>query len=121
MPVQDDHIVASPLLLAFAPIQRRALGIAAGVVLGGFLSAVTLISMLRGRQSAHALGLLSQFFWGYSVSWSGIFVGYLWGFALGFIAGWALALLRNAMVWVWLIAIRSRAEMNEYSDLLDHL
>jgi hypothetical protein len=121
MPEHEDHNVPSPLLLAFAPIHRRALGIAAGVVLGGFLSMLTLVTVLRGGDAANALSLLSQFFWGYSVSWSGIFVVFLWGFALGFMAGWSMALFRNAMVWIWLTAIRSRAEMNEYSDFLDHL
>jgi hypothetical protein len=121
MPVQEDPIDASPLLLAFAPIHRRALGIAAGVVLGGFLSMLTSVAVLRGGEAANALSLLSQFFWGYSVSWSGVLVVFLWGFGLGFIAGWSMALFRNAMVWVWLTAIRSRAEMNEYSDFLDHL
>jgi hypothetical protein len=41
--------------------------------------------------------------------------------AVGFIFGWSLALIRNAAVWIWLTVIRSRAEMSEYSDLLDHL
>ena len=121
MPAQENHIVTSPLLLAFAPIHRRALGVAAGLVLGGFLSLITLVAVIRGGEAAHGLSLLSQFFWGYSVSWAGILVVFLWGFGLGFISGWSLALLRNAMVWIWLTAIRSRAEMNEYSDFLDHL
>ena len=121
MPVQQDHMVANPLLLAFARIHRRALGIAAGLVLGGFLAIITVVAVIRGGQGKEGMGLLSQFFWGYSVSWPGVLVVFLWGFGLGFIAGWSLALLRNAMVWIWLTAIRSRAEMNEYSDFLDHL
>lgn len=121
MSVQEKNSIANPLLLAFAPIHRRAMGTAAGVVLGGFLSMLTLVAVLRGGVAADGLGLLSQFFGGYSVSWLGVLVGFLWGFGLGFIAGWSMALFRNAMVWMWLTAIRSRAEMNEYSDFLDHL
>jgi hypothetical protein len=121
MPDQEEHLIANPLLLAFAPIHRRALGIASGVVLGGFLSLLTLVAVLRGGEAVNGLSLLSQFFWGYSVSWLGILTVFLWGFGLGFIAGWCMALFRNAMVWIWLTAIRSRAEMSAYSDFLDHL
>lgn len=121
MPEQEDPIVANPLLLAFAPLHRRALGVAAGLVLGGFLSITTVVAVIRDGEARSGMGLLSQFFWGYSVSWLGALVGFLWGFGLGFIVGWSLALLRNAVVWIWLTVIRSRAEMNEYSDFLDHL
>jgi len=48
-------------------------------------------------------------------------VGLRWGFGAGFLLGWGFALLRNFVVWSWLILIRSRAEMEQYGDLLDHL
>jgi hypothetical protein len=121
MPSQKNPMAPSPLLLAFAPIHRRALGVACGSVLGGLLSIGTLILVVQGYHRAFSLDLLGQFFWGYSVSWQGVFIGFLWGMAVGFIFGWSLALIRNAAVWIWLTMIRSRAEMNEYSDLLDHL
>ena len=119
--LDKNQVVASPLLLAFAPIHRRALGVACGLVLGGLLSIATLILVLQRHDRAFGLNLLGQFFRGYSVSWQGVFVGFLWGIAVGFIFGWSLALIRNACVWIWLTVIRSRAEMSEYSDLLDHL
>ena len=121
MPAQKNQMAPSPLLLAFAPIHRRALGIACGAVLGGILSIGTLILVVRRYHRGFSLDLLGQFFWGYSVSWQGVFIGLLWGMAVGFIFGWSLALIRNAAVWIWLTVIRSRAEMNEYADLLDHL
>jgi hypothetical protein len=116
-----NQIVASPLLLAFAPIHRRALGVACGLVLGGLLSIATLILVLQRHDRALNLNLLGQFFRGYSVSWQGIFVGFVWGIVVGFIFGWSLAFIRDAVAWIWLTVIRSRAEMSEYSDLLDHL
>lgn len=121
MPAQKNQIVASPLLLAFAPIHRRALGIACGSVLGGLLSIGTLILVVQRNDRVFNLGLLGQFFRGYSVSWQGVFIGFLWGMVVGFIFGWSLALIRNVAAWIWLTVIRSRAEINEYSDLLDHL
>jgi|ERR1700676_397092 hypothetical protein len=118
--LHENETVSSPLLLAFAPIHRRALGVACGLVLGGLLSIATLVLTQRHDRD-FSLDLLGQFFKGYSVSWQGVFVGFLWGMAIGFIFGWSLALIRNAAVWIWLTVIRSRAEMSEYSDLLDHL
>jgi hypothetical protein len=110
----------SPLLRAFAPLHRTAMGIACGVVCGGLLAVATLVPVLKGIDFL-SFGLLAQFFWGYSVSWPGVFIGLLWGFGVGFALGYGFALVRNAVVWIWLTVIRSRAEMDQYSDLLDHL
>jgi tetrahydromethanopterin S-methyltransferase subunit G len=119
--VVEDKSVDGPLLRAFAPLHRSALGIACGVVVGGLLFMVTVISTLRGTFPAPNLYLLAQFFWGYSVSWPGAFIGLLWGAVVGFVLGYGFALVRNAAVWLWLTVIRSRAEMEQYSDFLDHL
>jgi len=113
----------SPVLLrAFAPLHSFAMGIAAGVVVSALLAIITVVLLLRGTDDAITAGsLLGQFFWGYSVSLRGIFIGLAWGFALGFVMGYGFALLRNAAVWLWLTLIRSRAEMDQYSDFLDHI
>jgi len=121
LPVQDDHTVDGPLLRAFAPLHRSALGIACGVVVGGLICAATLALVIHGRYPNVKLYLLNQFFWGYSVSWLGTLVGFLWGFVVGFVLGYGFALVRNAAVWIWLTVIRSQAEMEQYSDFLDHL
>ena len=122
MPEHNGNPDQPPLLLAFGPLHRRALGFAVGVVMGGLLFLATLVVMLRkGVDNTIELELLNQFFWGYSVSPVGAFIGLLWGFTTGFVLGWTLAVLRNLIVWVWLTAVRSRAEMDQYSDFLDHL
>ncbi len=112
--------VPSPLLRAFAPLHRGALGVASGVVVGGLLAITTLLLRIRGNPTPN-FDLLAQFFWGYSVTWRGVFIGLLWGFGVGFVLGYGFALVRNAAVWIWLTVIRSRAEMDQYSDFLDHL
>jgi hypothetical protein len=109
-----------PLLRAFAPLHRTAMGVAWGVVTGGLLAVATTVPVIKGNDFL-SFGLLAQFFWGYSVSWRGVFVVLLWGFGVGFVLGYAFAFIRNATVWLWLTVIRSRAEMDQYSDLLDHL
>lgn len=122
VPTSQNHSAPSLLLRAFAPLHRTAMGVAWGVAAGGLLAIVTLVLLIRGTDEALTAGsLLAQFLWGYSVSWHGILIGLLWGFALGFVLGYGFAVVRNTAVWLWLTVIRSRAEMDQYSDFLDHL
>jgi hypothetical protein len=112
---------SSRLVRAFAPLHRGALGVAGGVVLGSLVFAITLISMSHGFHTSANPALLGQFLIGYTVSLPGALIGLAWGFGAGFVLGWSTALLRNLAVWAYLISLRSRAEMDQYSDLLDHL
>ncbi len=112
----------SPLLLAFAPMHRTAMGAAFGVVLGGLLFLMTLALVVKGGYPVGpTLSLLGQFFFGYTVTFPGAFVGLFWGWSVGFLLGWGFAVVRNFIVWCWLVLIRSRAEMEEYGDFLDHM
>ena len=121
LPVPEGNTVDGPLLRAFAPLHRSALGIACGVVVGGLICSATLALVIHGGYPNIKLYLLAQFFWGYSVSWLGALIGFLWGWVIGFVLGYGFALARNAAVWMWLTVIRSQAEMEQYSDFLDHL
>jgi hypothetical protein len=112
--------VPPSVLGMLAPLHRTALGIACGLVSGGFLAIATLRLILHTDVNFD-LDLLSQFFWGYRVAPSGILIGLFWGFAAGFIFGFAFATARNLAVWIWITANRSRAEIQEYSDFLDRL
>jgi|SRR5271157_6165076 len=120
LPGPENNNAPSLLLRTFAPLHRAALGVACGVVVGGVVAVATLVLVIRGADPL-SFGLLGQFFWGYSVSWGGVFIGLVWGFGVGFVLGYGFALVRNAVVWLWLTMIRSRAEMDQYSDFLDHL
>jgi hypothetical protein len=112
----------SSILLAFAPIHRMAMGIAGGAVLGGFLFLLTMILVIKGGYPVGPrLALLGHFFFGYEVTFLGAFIGLLWGFVAGFMLGWGFAVVRNIAVWLWLTVIRSRAEMEQYGDFLDHM
>lgn len=114
--------IPSRLLLAFAPLHKSALGIACGLVLSLLIFLMTGILLLRGGENVGmTLGLLGHFFIGYTVTWPGAFIGLAWGFGAGFVLGWGVALVRNAVIWVWLTSIRSQAEMDQYGDFLDHL
>lgn len=112
----------NPLLLAFAPMHRTAMGAAFGVVFGGLLFLMTMALVIKGGYPIGPnLSLLNQFLISYTVTFSGAFVGLIWGFCLGFMLGWGFAVVRNFFVWCWLVLIRSRAEMDEYGDFLDHM
>ena len=112
-----DNPPWAPLLRALAPV---AMGVALAVVCGGLLALATLVLVVRGPEELN-LNLLNQFLWGYRVSVGGIFIGLVWGAGVGFALGYGFALARNTMVWIWLTVVRSKAEMEQYSDFLDHL
>jgi len=118
---EQDNLAANPLVQAFAPLHRSAMGTAVGIVLGTIIFLATLVSVGRDQHSAEHLGLLSQFFVGYSVSLKGALIGLVWGFVTGYVLGWMFAFLRNVAVWVYFIGLRSRADMEQYSDFLDHM
>jgi hypothetical protein len=122
MAEEPQEQLPSSILLAFAPIHRAAMGIAAGVVLGGLLFLMTLALVVKGGYPVGpTLALLGQYFYGYEVNFPGAFIGLLWGFTVGFVLGWGFALVRNIAVWIWLTVIRSEAEMDQYGDFLDHV
>jgi hypothetical protein len=97
------------------------MGVAVGTIIGCLLFLATLVVLLSGARSEPDLALLSQFLFGYTVSFTGSLVGLLWGFAIGFVLGWSFALLHNLTVWIVLTLVRSRAEMDQFGDVLDHL
>lgn len=109
------------LLLAFAPIHKRALGIATGTAVALLMALLTIIALLHDPQGRFPLHLLSAYFAGYDVSWRGVLVGAGWGFGVGFIAGWFVAFCRNLAVAISIFAIRTRAEVAQTRDFLDHI
>jgi hypothetical protein len=92
------------------------------VALGGSIFVLTAILLLKGGDVVGPnLALLSQFLFGYTVTWPGAFMGLLWGFILGFVLGWGFAFTRNLVFWIWLSLIKSRAEMEQFGDFMDHM
>lgn len=110
------------LLLAFAPLHRMALGVASGTVMGGLIFAATLFLVVKGGYPVGPnLALLGEFMYGYTVTLAGALIGSIWGFGIGFSIGWMFAVAHNVAIWLWLIVIRSQAEMDQYGDFLDHM
>lgn len=108
------------LQLAFLPLYKRAFGVAAGVTLGLIIFVATLIQLVRVG-SGDPLELLSQYFYGYTVSVRGAFIGLGWGFVAGFAIGFFFAFCRNLAVATTLLIVRTRAELARMRDFLDHI
>ena len=104
----------------FAPLDKRAFGLAIGATASLMLALTTVVDLMLPNPWL-GLNLLSEYFAGYSVSWPGVFIGAAWAFAVGFCAGWLLAFLRNLTLAISLFMLRTRAELDETSDFLDHI
>lgn len=111
----------SSLKLAFAPLHKRAFGVATGVVGGLGVFGLTLVEVMRNPVDPSPLRLLGEYFAGYSVSPWGAFIGLAWGFATGFIMGWFVAFCRNLAVAASIFWIRTRAELSANREFLDHI
>jgi hypothetical protein len=116
-----EQKLEAQLARQFAPLDRRALGMAFGVTFALVLALVTAISLFADPGHRFPLGLLSQYFLGYSVSWTGVLVGAAWSFAMGFAGGWLLAFCRNLVLALWLMKVRIRADVNSSRNFLDHI
>lgn len=118
----DERRVEDELQLAFAPLHKRCLGIALGLVLGGLVAALTLLHLARSPDEPYPLVLLEQFFvWGYSVTPLGALIGAAWGFWVGFVLGWFFAFARNLTLAAAALIFRVRAELHESRGFLDHI
>jgi hypothetical protein len=91
----------------------------------GLTSGVIVFLLTAFQVIAHPsevpIGLLSQYFYGYEITWRGAFVGMWWAFVAGFAAGWFVAFLRNFALATWLIVIRARSVFSQANDFLDHI
>ncbi len=104
----------------FAPVDKRAFGLAIGVTAALALALTTAVDLMLAKPWL-GLNLLGNYFAGYTVSWRGVFVGAAWALGVGFVAGWLLAFLRNLILAVSMFLLRTRAELDETSDFLDHI
>jgi hypothetical protein len=110
------------LARTFARLDAIALGASCGVVCGlGVFAATAILLIKGGEQIGPNLGLLSQYFIGYSVSWTGSIIGAVYGFVTGFITGWTIAFVRNVSIATYMHAVRLRAHLsaNHFLDRFD--
>ena len=120
-PPEAAPVAPAATTAGLGPVHKVALGIAVGAVSGLAVFALTVFHVLLKPQDALDIGLLSEYLTGYSVSWTGAFVGLFWGILIGFVAGWFVAFVRNLVIAIRVFMIRGKADLAQSRDFLDHI
>lgn len=71
-------------------LRKRAFGLAIGIVMGLTIMLLTWILLLR-NSPGEIMSKLNSVFIGYSYSWGGGIIGFIWGVVIGFILGILIA------------------------------
>jgi hypothetical protein len=90
--ISEDELLAQAILRLNGWILGTVFGILGGLVV--FLATIWLV-LKGGPVVGPHLSLLSQFFIGYSVTYTGSVIGAVYGFVCGFVAGWIIAFIYN--------------------------
>jgi hypothetical protein len=118
---RPEHMNSDPPLeLAFLPLHKRAFGTGMGVASGLLVFVLTIVHLAR-TGDPYPLSLLDRYFYGYAVSVPGAFAGLFWAAVAGFVGGWFFAFCRNLAIAVSTFVIRTRAELRQMRDFLDHI
>ncbi len=87
------------LARAVARIKARILAFIFGLIGGGGLFTMTAWLLIKGGPHVgEHLQLLKHFFIGYSVTWTGAFVGFAYGAVVGGFIGWMIGVVYNRIV-----------------------
>ncbi len=116
-----EERILPALALAFAPLHKAAFGVATGAAGALGMLLVTVYVLVVPRAQGFPLELLATYFAGYEVSWAGALIGGAWGFLVGFVAGWFIAFCRNLALALTAFSIRTRAELDQTREFLDHI
>ena len=102
------------------PVPRITLPVV-GLTCGAVVFVLTAFHVIAQPDDGLNVGLLSQYFFGFDVTWRGAFIGFWWAFVAGFSGAWFVAFLRNLSMAIWIFVIRTKAELRQTSDFLDHI
>lgn len=119
--IREQPYTDDALAYMFAPLHKRAMGMATGIAAATLVFLATAVPLLQGSGDVFGLELLAQYFHGYSVSWPGAMIGAAWAGFMGFVVGWFLAFCSNIVLAVRLITLRARAEYAQTRDFMDHI
>ncbi len=120
-PEYHEEIILKPLMRAFSRLDKFGFATALGSVSGLFTFLATIFLVIKGGDVVGSnLRLLSQYFFGYSVTLKGAFIGAAYSFSWAFVFGWLVAYFRNFFVGFFIYRVKRRAEMLSFKDFLDH-
>jgi hypothetical protein len=92
------HDETSEVIRAVARIHAGVLALVCGVLGGVGLFAMTVWLLIKGGPHVGAhLQLLSQYFYGYAVTWTGSIIGFLYGAVTGAFVGWLIGIVYNVV------------------------
>ncbi len=105
MPDKNEHKnrtdVEREVMRAVARLKAGILGLVFGLIFGVGLFAMTAILLIeKGPNTGYHLRLLGNYFIGYTVTWNGALIGFLWAFATGALIGWSIGFVYNRIVGV---------------------
>lgn len=104
----------------FAKIDKLAFATSVGSVLGLIVFLASIWPVLKGGDGLGLyLGLLNQYFVGYTVTVKGAFVAFGYSFFWGFLFGWLFAYVRNFSIGLFIYRAKKKAEdlsMQEFFD-----
>ena len=84
---------------AVASLRASVMAVVFGLTSGTGLFVATAWLVVRGgAQVGPTLGLLRNYFPGYSVTWMGAFVGFFYAALVGGLVGWVVAFIYNQIV-----------------------
>jgi protoporphyrinogen oxidase len=104
----------------FSRMDQLGLATAIGSVCGLLTFLATIWMATKGGAASLYLQLLNQYFFGYTVTVKGAFIGMVYSFSWGFLFGWLFAYLRNFSMAYYIYRIKRKAELLTFRDFLDH-
>lgn len=109
------------IIQAISKVDCSALGIAVGALLGtGIFLFTNLLILKEDILVSQFLALLNQYFWGYTVSFTGSLIGLGYGFVFGFVLGWFIAFLRNFAIKIYLYIAKYKERMVSVNNFIDY-
>ena len=121
----DQSWASSPadkiIVQSLAKLDGTAFGIALGSLLGVTIFLATVFLLIKGGDVIGPnLSLLSQFFVGYEVSFTGSLIGCFYGLITGFVVGWSIAFIRNFVLSVYIHLLKLKGSMSAVNDYIDN-
>ncbi len=122
VPVPDWDLVDAVLLRVLARMDKASMAGAIGTVCGSLLFLMTLVAVLHADPFlSSTLGLLNEFFFGYTVTASGAVLGLVYGSIWGSIVGWMFAYVHNLCLGLYSRFILRKVRRNIVRDLLEYI
>jgi hypothetical protein len=103
-------------------MDKAAFAIATGSVLAIFMFCATILLVIKGGDFiGPRLGLLRNYFAGYTVTVKGAFIALGYSFFCGFIFGWLFAYLRNFFLALYVYRVKRKIEIKSLKQFLDYI